>query len=68
MAAKKKISQANLYEFKPSKNISETAIMELAEIVRVGVTGRVLELLSDDLKKHFVEVKDGQMGNPENSN
>lgn len=59
---KEKVSQSKVYEFKPTEDISIEDIKELSDVVRVGVTGRVLELLSDDLKKHFVEIKDGQMG------
>jgi hypothetical protein len=66
-AKKQQISQANLYEFKPSDDISVEDNKELSDVVRVGVTGRVLELLSPNLRKHFMEVKDGQMGKAENT-
>ena len=56
-----KINQATLYEFKPSDDISIQDIKELSEVVRVGITGRVLENLSPNLRKHFMEVQDGQM-------
>lgn len=63
-----KIAQYKTYEFKPAENISENEIKELSEKVRIGVTGRVLDTLSEDLRKHFVEIKDGQMAKAKNSN
>lgn len=63
-----KVAQYKTYEFKPNAEISEEQVFELSEKVRIGITGRVLETLSEDLKKHFVEIKDGQMGKAKNSN
>lgn len=63
-----KIAQYKTYEFKPAENISENEIKELSEKVRIGITGRVLETLSEDLKKHFVEIKDGQMAKTKAAN
>lgn len=53
----KKIVQHKLYEFDPKEDITNDLVQELARVVRVGITGRVLVLLSDDLKKQFKEVK-----------
>jgi len=54
---KEKIVQHKIYEFTPNENISQELIQELASVVRVGISGNVLSLLSDELKKHFKEVK-----------
>jgi hypothetical protein len=56
---KEKIVQHKLYEFAPSEDISQELVQELARVVRVGITGRVLDLLSEDLKKQFKEIKNG---------
>jgi hypothetical protein len=61
MAKKKddkyKHSPARLYEFVPDEtSITPNNIVELANLVRVGVGGHVLEKLSPELKKHFKEV------------
>lgn len=50
-------SPARLYEFTPDEgSITPNNIVELANIVRVGVGGHLLEKLSPELKKHFREV------------
>ena len=61
MAKKKddkyKHSPARLYEFVPDEtSITSNNIVELANLVRVGIGGHVLEKLSPELKKHFKEV------------
>lgn len=53
----KKYSQSNLFEFKPNDNISEAEILELANLIRIGVSGEILDKASEQLKKHFIEVK-----------
>lgn len=53
----KKYSQSNLFEFKPNTNISEAEILELANLIRIGVSGEILDKASEQLKKHFIEVK-----------
>lgn len=55
---KDKVVQHKLYEFVPNEDISQELIKELATVVRVGITGNVLSLLSDELKKQFKEIKD----------
>lgn len=56
MMTKKKLSQAKVYEFLPDESITIKEIIELSELVRVGVSGHVLENATEGLKKHFVEV------------
>ena len=53
---KYKHSPARLYEFAPDETITTNNIVELANIVRVGIGGPLLEKLSPELKKHFKEV------------
>lgn len=58
MAKEKKYTQSKVFEFKPNENITEAEIIELAELIRIGVSGEILDKASADLKKHFFEVKD----------
>ena len=52
-----KHSPARLYEFKPDeKTITANNIVELANLVRVGIGGNLLEKLSPELQKHFKKV------------
>ena len=51
-----KHSPARLYEFTPSEGITPNNIVELANVVRVGVSGDLLKKLSPELQKHFKEV------------
>lgn len=54
---KHKHSPARLYEFVPDESIiTPNNIVELANIVRVGIPGYVLEKLSPELQQHFKEV------------
>jgi hypothetical protein len=53
---KYKHSPARLYEFAPDETITTNNIVELANIVRVGIGGPLLEKLSPELKKYFKEV------------
>ena len=54
MATKKKECDPNkLYEFNPQINITNIEIIELANLIRIGVSGDVLANASDNLKKHF---------------
>lgn len=55
--ANKKYNQSHLFEFKPANTITEAEILELADLIRIGVSGEILDKASDDLKKHFIEVK-----------
>ena len=51
-----KHSPARLYEFVPDNTIDTNNVIELANIVRVGIGGHLLEKLSPELQKHFKEV------------
>lgn len=53
----KTYTQSKVFEFKPNDNITEDNIIELANLIRIGVSGEILDKASDELKKHFVEVK-----------
>lgn len=52
-----KHSPARLYEFAPDEaTITPNNVVELANIVRVGIPGHILEKLTPELQKHFKEV------------
>jgi hypothetical protein len=53
----KKYSQSNLFEFRPKSDITENEIIELLALIRIGISGDLLDKASDQLKKHFVEIK-----------
>jgi len=54
---KYKHSPARLYEFTPDEDsITPNNVVELANIVRVGVGGDLFQKLSPELQKHFKEV------------
>lgn len=57
MAKAKKYTHSTMFEFKPANNITEAEILELVSLIRIGVGGEILANASDDLKKHFIEVK-----------
>lgn len=48
--------QSKLYEFIPEKEVSNDNVVELLKLIRIGVSGDVLEKASEDLKQHFKEV------------
>jgi len=56
MARTKKYTQSQIYEFNPRTDMSPGEIQELAELIRIGVSGEILDKASVHLKKHFVEV------------
>jgi hypothetical protein len=56
MSRTKKYTQSQIYEFQPRENISSGEIRELVELIRIGVSGEILEKASVHLKKHFVEI------------
>lgn len=53
---KYKHSPARLYEFAPDNTIDTNNVIELAQIIRVGIGGPLFEKLSPELQKHFKEV------------
>jgi hypothetical protein len=56
MARTKKYTQSQIYEFKPKTDISSGEIQELVDLIRIGVSGDILDKASVHLKKHFVEI------------
>jgi len=52
----KKYTQSRLFEFKPNTNLTVEQVVELMALIRVGVSGDILDKASPELKKHFVEV------------
>jgi hypothetical protein len=52
----KKYTQSRLFEFRPSNTVSVDHVIELMSLIRVGVSGDILDKASPELKKHFVEV------------
>jgi len=52
-----KYNQANVFEFKPDDSISVKEIIELSELIRIGVCGSTLSNASPELKKYFVQIK-----------
>lgn len=57
MNKEKKYVQSKVYEFLPNDDITIEDISELASLIRIGVSGEILDRASDKLKKHFQEVQ-----------
>ena len=57
MAKEKKYTQSRLFEFEPKNDITSDEILELYMLIRIGITGDILDTASDQLKRHFKEVK-----------
>lgn len=55
----KKYSQSKVFEFKPKEDITKEDIIELTNLIRIGISGEILDKGSVALKKHFEEVIDG---------
>ncbi len=56
-AATKKYTQSTVFEFRPNENtLTVEQVIELMALIRVGVSGEILDKASLELKKHFVEV------------
>ncbi len=55
-ASTKKYTQSTVFEFKPNDNLTVEQVIELMTLIRVGVSGEILDKASIELKKHFVEV------------
>ena len=51
-----KYSPGKLYEFKPDDKITPDNVVELCNIIRVGVGGHVLKEMSEELQTSFKEV------------
>lgn len=52
----KKYSPGKLYEFKPDEKITSDNMMELCNVIRIGVGGHVLKEMSEELQNYFKEV------------
>jgi len=57
MPKEKQFTQSRLFEFKPDRDITVDQILELVELVRIGVSGDTISEATDGLKKHFQEVE-----------
>lgn len=56
MTEDNKYSPGKLYEFKPDDKITPDNVVELCNIIRVGVGGHVLKEMSEELQAYFKEV------------
>ena len=56
MTKKKPKSDHEIYEFLPDDTITTAEIIELSQIVRIGVGGNSLEKATPELKRHFKKV------------
>lgn len=56
MAKNPKYSQAKLYEFTPNTSIEAKHVVELTNLIKIGISGENLEKLSKELQEHFKEI------------
>jgi hypothetical protein len=59
MSKKKQNDTTNIraiYEFCPDKEVSNDNVVELLKLIRIGISGDLLEKASEELKQHFKEV------------
>jgi hypothetical protein len=56
MTEDNKYSPGKLYEFKPDDKITPDNVIELCNVIRVGVGGHVLKEMSEELQTYFKEV------------
>lgn len=59
MSKKKQNDTTNIraiYEFRPDKEVSNDNVVELLKLIRIGISGDLLEKASEELKQHFKEV------------
>jgi len=54
--AKEKKNDHAIYEFLPDETITTAEVIELSQIVRIGVGGNTLDKVSKELKRHFKKV------------
>lgn len=45
-----------VYEFRPDREVSNDNVVELLKLIRIGISGDLLEKASAELKQHFKEV------------
>lgn len=49
-----KYSPSNLYVFQPSDDIDPKLVLELTDVIKIGVGGHVLEKMSPELQDQFI--------------
>ncbi len=52
-----KYSPAKLYVFQPTDDIDSNLVLELTDVIQIGVGGHVLEKMSPELQKQFIELE-----------
>jgi len=52
-----KFSPAKLYMFQPSDDIDPKLVLELTDVIQIGVGGHVLEKMSPELQEQFIELE-----------
>jgi hypothetical protein len=50
-------NQSEVFEFVPDETITTKEILELAELIRIGISGEVLRKASSPLKRYFFQIK-----------
>jgi|694.fasta_scaffold150525_4 hypothetical protein len=56
MTEDNKYSPGKLYEFNPDDKITPENVVELCNVIRIGVGGHVLKEMSEELQNYFKEV------------
>jgi hypothetical protein len=56
MTEDNRYSPGKLYEFKPDEKITSENMVELCNVIRIGVGGHVLKEMSEELQNYFKEV------------
>lgn len=49
-----KYSPATLYVFQPNDDIDPKLVLELTDVIKIGVGGHVLEKMSPELQEQFI--------------
>jgi hypothetical protein len=52
-----KYSPTKLYVFQPKDNIDPELVLELTDVIQIGVGGHTFQLMSEELQEQFVELK-----------
>jgi hypothetical protein len=52
-----KFSSAKLYVFQPHDDIDSKLVLELTDVIQIGVGGHVLEKMSPELQEQFIELE-----------
>ena len=56
MTKKKPKNDHEVYEFLPDDSITTAEVIELSQLIRIGVGGNSLERATPELKRHFKKV------------